>query len=190
MPLPWQSIMCGLREFAQSTGVVPSTHVLWENDARKVVTRDSTLELDLGPSERMVGDDDLDTLDGAPRLTGMREFTVTFKYRVRTPDVDVRAREALDVLRSSFSHPVRRQALTARGIAVIGAEVIEVITTRDSAQSEWEQVALLEVRLAALSTTHDPREAGTPYAGEWVHEVEIQGDVSDDGVAPFTVTGG
>lgn len=190
MPVDWRNVMCGLREFAQSTGVVPETHVLWENDARKLVTRDSTLELDLGPTERMVGVDDVDALNGAPRMTGMREFTVLFRYRVRTPDVDMRAREVLDVLRSSFSHPVRKQVLTARGIAFVAAEMIEVTTVRDSAQSEWEQVAMLEVRLAALSTTHDAREAGTPYAGAWVQEVEIEGDVSGDDVAPFTVSGG
>ncbi len=190
MPLPWRQIMCALREHAQSVGVVPAERVLWENDARRVVAHDSTLEIDLGPVERMVGTDDVDEVDGVPRLTGMREFTVVYRYRVRTPDVDMSAREALDLLRASFFHPVRKQALTARGIAFVAAEVIEVITQRDSAASEWEQVAMLEVRLAALSTTHDPREAGTPYAGAWVEGAEISGHVDDLDVAPFTVTGG
>ncbi len=180
MTVPWSAIQDAISLFVQSTGVVDADHVLWDREAAKLVLHESSVELRIS-GERAVGYDDVEEVESSPgvyspRITGLREFTLSIQFRARTPVDAYAARNSLETIRASFYHPARRQVLTQAGVSFLETEMLE---TRDvSFGGRWEQIAVLDVRMATLSALYEPSEQTT-----YVQAVSL----SDHGAPPFLI---
>ena len=180
MTVAWQAAKDAITAFVQATGVVDADHVLWDRDAAKLVLHESSVEMRIS-SERALGQDDVEMVEVgpnafSPRITGLREFTLSLRFRARTPVDAYASRDALETIRASLHHPGRRQILTNAGVAFLSTEMLE---TRDiTYQGRWEQIAELDVRLAVLSTLYAPDET---------REHVAQVSVSDSGATPFLI---
>jgi hypothetical protein len=176
----WSAIQAAITMFVQSTGVVDGDHVLWDREAAKLVLHESSVELRIS-GERSIGHDDVEEVEVepgvySPRITGLREFTLSIQFRARSPVDAYAARDSLETIRASFHHPVRREILNAAGVAFLETEMLE---TRDvTYQGRWEQIAALDVRLSVLSSLYEPTET--------VDRV-LQVSVSDRGAEPFLI---
>jgi hypothetical protein len=157
MTVPWSAIQAAITRFVQSTGVVDDDHVLWDREAAKLVLHESSIELRIA-SERSIGFDDYEEVETSPgvyeqRLSGLREFTLSMRFRARSPEDAYAARDSLETIRASLHHPDRVDILSEAGIAFLTTEMLE---TRDVVhQGRWEQIAALDVRMSVLSTMVD-----------------------------------
>ena len=153
MTVRWPEIQDAIRTFVERTGVVGPNHVVWDREAPGVIFHESSVELRIS-TERAVGDDDVAYAEVSPgiesvRITGNREFTLTMRFRARTPADAYNARAALETIRASFHHPARRRVLTDRGIAFLSTEMLDAreVTFGD----RFETIASLDVRLGVVS---------------------------------------
>jgi hypothetical protein len=156
----WQDVENAIAAFVAASGVVPSTHILWERE-KKQITYGSTVELRIS-SENSLGSDDIEWIavdvdvdDApyvAPRVTGLREFVVSFRYRSRVQGDLYAARAALETLRASLEHPVRSELLSAAGIGYLATETLQTLDVEH--EGRWESVAVLDVRFAVVSTLY------------------------------------
>ena len=180
MTVAFAAVKAAILTFVQSTGVVDADHVLWDRDAAKLVLHESSVELRIS-GERSVGWDDVEQVEVSPgvrahRVTGIREITLSIRFRARSPEDAYAARDSLETIRASFHHPERRKILTRQGIAFLETEMLE---TQDFVlQGRWEQIAELDVRLSVVSTLFEPTET---FA--FVERLSV----SDSGAPPFLI---
>ena len=158
MSLDWARIKTGLVLFAERARVVDVGRVFWEREAHPI-TFDNVLLLRIS-DERAHGFDDVDDLPlpplgerNAPRITGIREFTVSFRYSSRS-QVATAARIGLERLRASFHHPGLLQILYDHGIGFLATETL--VTSDMVRHDRWESDALLDARFCAVSELYDP----------------------------------
>jgi hypothetical protein len=182
MTVAWTGIKDALSAFVRSTGVVASDHVVWDRGANETVFHESTVELRI-TGERSLGYDDVEDVElspgiFAPRVTGIREFTLSIRFRARSEADAYAARHALETLRASFHHPVREQILSDAGVSFLETEMLE---TRDIVLGgRTETIAALDVRLGVLSELFD-----TSLDAQSQHLNSV--GVSVNGALPFTV---
>lgn len=158
MTVHWNVIKPALIAFVESTGVVGPDHVFWEREAQAIAYED-VIELRIS-AERAVGFDDVEeveVVDGAtsrnvPRITGIREFTLSIRYSSRNQLTA--AREGLETIRACFHHPRLVQTLEEAGIGFLTTEGLQ--TFDDVSDERWESVAVLDVRLAVVSDYFHP----------------------------------
>ena len=180
MTVQWNAVKDAIRAFVQSTHVVAPDHVVWDRDASQLVMHESSVELRIS-GERAVGYDDVEEVEVAsgvssPRITGIREFTLSLRLRARSPADSYAARTALETVRASFHHPVRRKVLTDAGVAFLATEMLDAreVTLGD----RYELVAVLDARMSVVSELFQPGESF-----DRVQEVAL----SDRGAPPFTL---
>lgn len=180
MTVQWNAVKDAIAAFVRSTHVVAPDHVVWDRDASQLVFHESSVELRIS-GERAVGYDDVEEVEVAPgvyapRVTGLREFTLSMRLRARTPADSYAARTALETVRASFHHPVRRKLLSDEGVAFLSTEMLEAreVTFGD----RYELVAVLDVRMSVVSELFTPTE---PF--DRVEQVAL----SDRGAPPFLI---
>lgn len=181
MTVQWDSVKAAIGAFVAATHVVAEDHVVWDRDATQLVFHESSLELRIS-GERAVGTDDVEEVEVTPdvyafRVTGIREFTVSMRFRARSPADSYAARTALETVRASFHHPVRRQVLTDAGVAFLSTEMLE--TREVTFGDRYELVATLDVRMSVVSTLEV---AGETY--DYVEAVELS---SNPATPPFPI---
>ncbi len=180
MTVAWDDVKLAIQAFVQSAGVVADDHVVWDKDAAKLVLHESSVELRI-TGERAVGYDDVQDVEVepgvfSPRVTGLREFVLSIRFRARTPVDAYAARTALETVRASFHHPGRREILSDAGVAFLATEMLE---TRDvTYQGRWEQIAELDVRLSVVSELFVP---------DVPRDRVAQVSISDRGAPPFLI---
>ncbi len=172
MTVAWDDVKLAIQAFVQSAGVVADDHVVWDKDAAKLVLHESSVELRI-TGERSVGYDDVQDVEVepgvfSPRVTGIREFVLSIRFRARTPMDAYAARTALETVRASFHHPGRSEILSEAGVAFLATEMLE---TRDvTLQGRWEQIAALDVRLSVVSELFAPEETAENLMGVGVSD--------------------
>ena len=186
MTVAWNEVKAAVAAFVQSTGVVDSDHVLWDREAAKLVLHESSVELRIS-DERAVGHDEAEEVEVEPglfvyRITGLREFTLSIRFRARSPEDAYALRDSLETIRASFYHPTRRALLSTKGVAFLSTEMLE---TRDFTYGgRWEQLAVLDVRMSVASV-FDERDL-SPEHLKYIEHVESV-SVSDGGAPPFLI---
>lgn len=180
MTVAWASAKAAIASFVEATGVVGPDHVVWDRDSYGIVFHESSVELRIS-EERAVGQDDVEQVEitpgvYSPRITGIREFTLSVRFRARTPADAYAARAALETVRASFHHPLRRQVLTSAGVAFLSTEMLDAreVTFGD----RYEILANLDVRMSVQSELYLPAET----AG-----VVESVSASDHGAPPFLI---
>lgn len=180
MTVQWASAKAAITAFVQATGVVGADHVVWDQDAYEVVFHESSVELRIA-EERALGWDDVEAVEVAPgvaypRVTGIREFVLTIRFRARTPADAYNARSALETIRASLYHPLRREVLTRAGVAFLATEMLDAREVTFGGRTEI--LANLDVRMSVLSELSVP---GATY--ETVDSVSV----SDRGAPPLLI---
>jgi hypothetical protein len=182
MSVAWPSVRAAISAFVESSGVVGPAHVVWDREASQVVFHESSVELGIS-GEQSIGFDDVEEIEVrpgvySPRITGIREFTVTFRFRARTPSDSYNARSALETLRASFHHPARLSILSDAGVSFLSTEMLE--TREVTFGDRFEIIAVLDVRMSVVSTFFE--ESPTTAAA---HLTAVS--VSENGGLPFSV---
>lgn len=155
MTVPWDVIKPALVAFVDATGVVPPEHVVWEREAYPVTYND-LIELRF-LNEDSIGYDDVEDVEVAPgvfvpRITGVREFTVSMRYSSRAETTP--ARMGLEKIRACLHHPRLTQILDDVGVSFL---TTEPLVTLDAVSDErWQSVAVLDVRFGVLSELFEP----------------------------------
>lgn len=155
MSVAWTEVKDAIVRFIEATGVVSADHVFWEREAHPIAYED-VIELRIG-SERAIGYDDVEEVQVAagqfvPRITGIREFTLSIRMSSRS---EVTAsRGGLERVRSCFHHPRLLQVLEEGGVAFLSTETLQ--TFDGVSDQRWESVAVLDVRLGVVSELFEP----------------------------------
>jgi hypothetical protein len=146
----WDAIKVALVDHLARVRVVPPEHIFWEREASPIAF-DDVLELRFS-DERALGYDDVRqelTTAGslAPRITGVREFTLSIRFHSRSQVTA--ARNALERVRASFHHPAWVSTLCERGVGFLSTEQIQ--TFDDVFDARWESIAVLDVHFCTVS---------------------------------------
>lgn len=157
MSVDWVSVKAALLEFAKLTNVIgDDRQIYWDEEAKPNAHGDFLL-LDIS-NERAFGSDDVEDVavdDGlgnitwVHRITGVREFTCGFEFRSRSSKGTRAARNALETIRSSLDHPVRRRVLDDALVGYLGSDPI--VTPNVEHDQRKESIATLNVRFSAFS---------------------------------------
>lgn len=153
MTVAWDRIKSALVAHVTRARVVPAGHVFWEREAAAIAFQD-VVELRI-LDERAHGFDDVEHVvtagTASPRITGIREFTVSFRYSSRSHVTA--ARNGLERLRASFHHPTWQQLLVDEGVGLLFTEEIQTFdAVRDG---RWESIAVLDVHFCTVSVFFD-----------------------------------
>jgi hypothetical protein len=157
MSVDWPTVKDALIEFAKSTNVIgDDRQIYWAEESKPNANGDYLL-LDIY-NERAYGSDDVEDVgvdDGlgnitwCNRITGVREFTCSFLFRSRSAKGLRAARQALETIRSSLDHPVRRRVLDDVNVGYLGTDPI--VSQNVEHDQRKESIATLAVRFSAFS---------------------------------------
>lgn len=155
MSVAWDVIKPALVTFIEATGAVLPDHVVWEREAHGFAYED-VIELRIS-EERAIGYDDVEDVEVAPgafapRITGVREFTLSIRLSSRSELTA--ARNGLERIRACFHHPRLLQILDEAGVSFLATETIQTFDERT--EQRWESVGVLDVRLGVVSELFEP----------------------------------
>jgi hypothetical protein len=151
----WDTIQPAIVAFIESCGVVRPEHVAWEREAHPIAY-DDVIELRILNEDSLGYDDVEDVLIApnryAPRITGLREFTLSVRFSSRS--TATAARKSLEKLRACLHHPRLVQTLEDVGLSFLSTEPL--VTLDNVEQERWQSVAVLDVRFGVLSELFEP----------------------------------
>jgi hypothetical protein len=180
----WPEIKAAIVAFARACNVIADdVQIHWDEQAKPHMHGDY-LWLTIR-DEKSIGWDDVEDVEVTdangkhwyPRVTGLREFVVEFEYRSRSAAADKAARNALEVIRSSLMHPVRRAILDDAGVAFLGAEDIRT-EPNNQHDSRKESIAVLPVQFRVLATLFP---VAVPEQGPRLAAIELALTVKHEG---------
>lgn len=173
MTVAWDHVQATLTAFVEATGVVKQGHVFWEREAHPIAYSD-VVELRITDEDSIGYDDVEDVLVGpgqyAPRITGLREFTVSMRFSSRSQASA--ARKSLEKVRACLHHPRLAQILEDGGLSFLTTEPL--VTFDKVAEDRWESVAVLDVRFGVVSELFEPESDASADSLESVG-VTVQG---------------
>lgn len=155
MTVAWDQIETALVAFIESTGVVKPGRVMWEREANPIAY-DDVVELRI-LREDSIGFDDVEDVEVSPgifvpRVTGLREFTLSIRMHSRSEKTA--ARRGLEKIRSYLHHPRLIQTLSDAGVAYLSTEPLATLDPLFAGR--FESVAELDVRFGVLSELFEP----------------------------------